>query len=115
MSPLYHALLGSLRLVLDALDRLSLFIGVVPSGTSWFSVVLTPQRDHPLPNGCGWYDAYRAVPVRLKGQVFAENGITQYKTGDYEVDHLIPLSLDSPIPFVTFGPNQPKHRPGTPM
>jgi hypothetical protein len=115
VSTLYHALSGSLRLVLDALDRLSLFIGVVPSGTSWFSVVLTLQRDHPLPNGCGWYDAYRAVPVWLKGQVYAENGITQYKTGDYEVDHLIPLSLEVLIPFVTFGPNRQKRCPGTPM
>src|SRR5262249_35914976 len=37
----------------------------------------------------------------LKRQAY---GITQYKTGDYQVDHLIPLSLDALIPFVTFGP-----------
>jgi hypothetical protein len=29
----------------------------------------------------------------LKKQAYAEYGISQYKTGDYEVDHLIPLSL----------------------
>ena len=29
----------------------------------------------------------------LKRQAYAEYRITQYKTGDYEVDHLIPLSL----------------------
>ena len=46
---------------------------------------------------------------------YAEYGITQYKTGDYEVDHLIPLSLEALIPFVTFAPDQPKLRPGTPM
>jgi hypothetical protein len=33
------------------------------------------------------------VPAWLKRQAYAEYGITQYKTGDYEVDHLIPLSL----------------------
>jgi hypothetical protein len=32
-------------------------------------------------------------PAWLKKQAYAEYGITQYKTGDYEVDHLIPLSL----------------------
>jgi hypothetical protein len=35
----------------------------------------------------------RAVPAWLKRQAYAEYGITEYKTGDYEVDHLIPLSL----------------------
>ena len=39
----------------------------------------------------------RAVPIWLKRQPYAENGITQYKTGDYEVDPLIPLSLDAVI------------------
>jgi len=27
------------------------------------------------------------VPAWLKRQAYAEYGITQYKTGDYEVDH----------------------------
>jgi hypothetical protein len=35
----------------------------------------------------------RAVPAWLKRKAYVEYGITQYKTGDYEVDHLIPLSL----------------------
>jgi hypothetical protein len=52
----------------------------------------------------GYAKKVRAVPVWLKRQAYAENGITQYKTGDCEVDHLIPLSLDALIPFVTFGP-----------
>ena len=56
----------------------------------------------------------RAVPIWLKRQPYAEYGITQYETGDYEVDHLIPLSLEALIPFVTFGLDQPKLRPGTP-
>jgi hypothetical protein len=41
----------------------------------------------------GYAKNVRAVPAWLKKQAYAEYGITQYKTGDYEVDHLIPLSL----------------------
>ena len=35
----------------------------------------------------------RNVTPALKRQVYARYGITRWKTGDYEVDHLIPLSL----------------------
>jgi hypothetical protein len=54
----------------------------------------------------GYAKKVRAVPAWLKRRAYAEYGITQYKTGDYEVDHLIPLSLGGSrlIPFVTFGP-----------
>jgi hypothetical protein len=41
----------------------------------------------------GYAKKVRAVPAWLKRQAYAEYGITQYRTGDYEVDHLIPLSL----------------------
>src|SRR5262249_39823565 len=41
----------------------------------------------------GYAKKVRAAPAWLKRQAYAEYGITQYKTGDYEVDHLIPLSL----------------------
>jgi hypothetical protein len=41
----------------------------------------------------GYAKKVRAVPAWLKRKAYAEYGITQYKTGDYEVDHLIPLSL----------------------
>jgi hypothetical protein len=41
----------------------------------------------------GYAKKVRAVPAWLKRQAYPEYGITQYKTGDYEVDHLIPLSL----------------------
>ena len=44
----------------------------------------------------GYVKKVRAVPAWLKRQAYAEYGITQYKTGDYEVDHLIPLSLSRP-------------------
>jgi len=33
------------------------------------------------------------VPAWLKGQAYAEYKITLYKSSNYEVDHLIPLSL----------------------
>src|SRR6516165_5369531 len=41
----------------------------------------------------GYAKKVREVPAWLKRQAYAEYGITGYKTGDYEVDHLIPLSL----------------------
>jgi len=41
----------------------------------------------------GYAKKVRAVPAWLKRQAYAEYGITEYKTGDYEVDHLIPRSL----------------------
>ena len=62
----------------------------------------------------GYAKKVRTVPAWLKRQAYAEYGITQYKTGDYEVDHLIPLSLEALILFVTFGPSRQKHCPGTP-
>jgi len=39
----------------------------------------------------GYAKKVRAVPAWLKRQSYAEYKITQYKTGDYEVDHLISL------------------------
>jgi len=41
----------------------------------------------------GYAKKVRAVPAWPKRQAYAEYKITQYKTDDYEVDHLIPLSL----------------------
>ena len=41
----------------------------------------------------GYSKKVRAVPTWLKRQAYAEYGITEHKPGDYEVDHLIPLSL----------------------
>ena len=41
----------------------------------------------------GYTKKVRAVPAWLKRQAYTEYGITEYKTGGYEVDHLIPLSL----------------------
>jgi hypothetical protein len=33
------------------------------------------------------------VTAELKRKVYAEYGITEHKAGEYEVDHLIPLSI----------------------
>jgi hypothetical protein len=41
----------------------------------------------------GYAKKVRAVPAWLKRQAYAEYGITEHKPGDYEVDHMIPLSL----------------------
>jgi hypothetical protein len=40
----------------------------------------------------GYAKKVRAVPAWPKRQACAKYKIAQYKTGDYEVDHLIPLS-----------------------
>ncbi len=41
----------------------------------------------------GYSKKVRNVPVAVKRQVYASYGITHWVTGEYEVDHLIPLSI----------------------
>jgi hypothetical protein len=41
----------------------------------------------------GYSRAVRNVPPELKRAVYAEYEITYHHPGDYEIDHLIPLSL----------------------
>jgi hypothetical protein len=41
----------------------------------------------------GYSKKVRAVPGKFKRQAYAQYGITSWEPGDYEVDHLIPLSL----------------------
>src|SRR5215469_4492099 len=57
----------------------------------------------------GYAKKVRVVPGWLKRQAYAEYGITEYKTGDSEVDHLIPLS--NQIPFAIFWPQSTKTAP----
>ena len=59
----------------------------------------------------GYAKKVRAVPAWLKRQVYAEYGITQYKTGDYEVDHLIPLSLGGSNSIRNLWPQSTKTSP----
>jgi len=59
----------------------------------------------------GYAKKVRAVPAWLKRQAYAECGITQYKTGDYEVDHLIPLSLGGSNSIRNLWPQSTKTSP----
>ena len=59
----------------------------------------------------GYAKKVRAVPAWLKRQAYAEYGITQYKTGDYEVDHLIPLSLGGSNSIRNLWPQSTKTSP----
>jgi len=59
----------------------------------------------------GYAKKVRAVPAWLKRQAYAEYGITQYKTGDYEIDHLIPLSLGGSNSIRNLWPQSTKTSP----
>jgi len=59
----------------------------------------------------GYAKKVRAVPARLKRRAYAEYGITEYKTGDYEVDHLIPLSLGGSNSIRNLWPQSTKTSP----
>ena len=59
----------------------------------------------------GYAKKVRAVPAWLKRQAYAEYGIAQYKTGDYEVDHLIPLSLGGSNSIRNLWPQSTKTSP----
>ena len=59
----------------------------------------------------GYAKKVRSVPAWLKRQAYAEYGITGYKTGDYEVDHLIPLSLGGSNSIRNLWPQSTKTSP----
>jgi hypothetical protein len=59
----------------------------------------------------GYAKKVRAVPAWLKRQAYAEYGITEYKTGDYEVDHLVPLSLGGSNSIRNLWPQSTKTSP----
>jgi hypothetical protein len=59
----------------------------------------------------GYAKKVRAVPAWLKRQAYAEYGITEYKTGDYEVNHLIPLSLGGSNSIRNLWPQSTKTSP----
>jgi hypothetical protein len=41
----------------------------------------------------GYSKKIRNVTAEVKREVYAEYGITEHQPGEYEVDHLIPLSI----------------------
>jgi len=51
------------------------------------------------------------VPAWLKRQAYIEFGITEYKTGDYELDHSIPLSLGASNSIRNLWPKTTKTAP----
>ena len=59
----------------------------------------------------GYAKKVRVVPAWLKRQAYAEYGITEYKPGDYEVDHLIPLSLGGSNSIRNLWPQSTKTSP----
>jgi len=59
----------------------------------------------------GYAKKVRAVPAWLKRQAYAEYGITEYKPGDYEVAHLIPLSLGGSNSIRNLWPESTKASP----
>src|ERR1700736_4440810 len=58
---------------------------------------LTPGDSFPvtMQDLCvaGYTKKVRNVPAEMKREVYEEYGVTSHGTGDYEVDHLIPLEL----------------------
>ncbi len=60
----------------------------------------------------GYTKTVRDVPNSLKDQVFAEYGITSHPTGEYEVDHLIPLELGGSNDIANLWPEAADPKPG---
>jgi hypothetical protein len=59
----------------------------------------------------GYAKKVRAVPAWLKRQAYAEYGITHCEPGDYEVDHVIPLSLEGSNSIRNLWPQSTKTSP----
>lgn len=60
----------------------------------------------------GYSSSVRNVTIETKRQVYAEYGILTHKTGEYEVDHLIPLEVGGSNDISNLWPEAAEPRPG---
>jgi len=60
----------------------------------------------------GYSSRVRDVSQSLKEEVYAEYGITTHKTGEYEVDHLIPLEIGGSNDISNLWPEAAEPKPG---
>lgn len=60
----------------------------------------------------GYSSSVRDVPETEKDQVYAEYGIVSHTSGEYEVDHLIPLELGGSNDIANLWPESAAPAPG---
>lgn len=74
------------------------------------SVLATATKDQICVSG--YSGTVRNVPVSEKDSVYAEYGITQHSSGEYEVDHLISLELGGSNDIANLWPEAATPTPG---
>jgi hypothetical protein len=62
--------------------------------------------------GYGYSSSVRNVPLSEKDQAYAEYGIYHHSSGQYEVDHLIPLELGGANDIANLWPESASPTPG---
>ena len=62
----------------------------------------------------GYTKKVRNVPAEMKREVYEEYGVTSYRSGDYEVDHLIRSNSVVQIQLKISGRSRTEHYLGTP-
>jgi len=60
----------------------------------------------------GYSSRVRDVSTKTKDAVYASYGITSHKTGEYEVDHLVPLEVGGSNDVTNLWPEPAAPRPG---
>jgi hypothetical protein len=60
----------------------------------------------------GYSSSVRDVPQSMKDDVYAEYGVTSHATGQYEVDHLVPLELGGSNDISNLWPQPASPTPG---
>lgn len=72
-----------------------------------FSAVTTDQVCTP-----GYTKTVRHVPQSLKDEVYTDYGVTSHSSGQYEIDHFIPLELGGSNDISNLWPEPADPRPG---